>query len=89
MVGLRVEVVVADPERPRVVAVELPAGSSAQDALRAAKVALPPGGALGRHGRRLLPQAPLQSGDRVEVLWPLVRDPLHARREQASSRRRR
>ena len=83
---LRVVVTVCvAPREVREHVLELPAGATAQDALQACGVPLPPvedAGALGVWGRRAAPEALLKDGDRVEVYRPLVVDPKVARRER-------
>ncbi|HSV70652.1 MAG TPA: RnfH family protein [Methylibium sp.] len=71
--------------------VELPAGATVEQALRAS--GLPVAGAgVGLWGRRCSLQQPLRDGDRVEVYRPLLIDPKEARRARgrrgsAASRR--
>lgn len=89
---MRVEVVYARPDDQRLVALELPAGSRAIDAVRASGLAeafpeidpaTAPLGVFGRacpHGRVLRP------GDRVEIHRPLQVDPKEARRLRARRR---
>jgi hypothetical protein len=66
--------------------VDLPAGSTAVDALRASGLAarLPDGLldtlTLGLWGRACAPDAPLHHGDRLELTRPLLVDPTEARR---------
>jgi putative ubiquitin-RnfH superfamily antitoxin RatB of RatAB toxin-antitoxin module len=85
---LRVEVVLALPERQRVVSVELEEGATAADAVAASGLE---GGcaALGRYGERIGPDTVLRDGDRVELLRPLAQDPKEARRGRARRARRR
>jgi uncharacterized protein len=66
----------------------LPAGSSVADALAACHVAAQPGG-VGVFGRVAPLDHVLQSGDRVEVYAPLLKDPKAARRERAKKAQRR
>ena len=64
-------------------ALRLPAGSRAADALQAAgHAALPPGWALSLWGRRIDPDELLRDGDRVELLRPLTVDPKETRRRR-------
>lgn len=68
----------------------LPAGATAQDALRACGEFLPSAtdaaeaadSALGIWGRKVAPGVLLKDGDRVEVYRPLLVDPKVARRER-------
>jgi putative ubiquitin-RnfH superfamily antitoxin RatB of RatAB toxin-antitoxin module len=82
---LRVEVVRALPGAQRVVAVELPPGSTARDAVKASGLD-EPYAALGRFGKRVEPGTALKDGDRVELLRPLFADPKEARRRRARRR---
>lgn len=82
-----VEVVHASaPHRVQRVPLQLPAGSTALDALRASGLTVALGAAvldtlsLGLGGRRCEPTAVLRSGDRLELLRPLQVDPKEARR---------
>lgn len=84
---LHVEVIWALPGRQRVVAVELAAGATALDAVRAAGLQAPYA-ALGRFGKKIEPGTVLQDGDRVELLRPLALDPKEARRRRAAGQRR-
>jgi putative ubiquitin-RnfH superfamily antitoxin RatB of RatAB toxin-antitoxin module len=84
---IRVEVACADgPHRVRRRSVELPAGATAADALRACGLldelgsAALEGLALGVWGRVCAPTAVLRDGDRLELLRPLRVDPKDARR---------
>lgn len=87
--ALRVEVVYALPAGEDCVALELPAGATALDALRASGILeRHPEIDLRRHrlgiyGKAVTAQAPLADGDRVEVYRPLVLDPKEARRRRA------
>ena len=88
-----VEVVHARPERQLVVAVELPVGASAGDAVRASGIAAQfPGldvehAPLGIYGRRIERDHPLAPGDRVEIYRPLAADPKEVRRRLAAEGR--
>lgn len=94
MAALRVEVVYALPGGEDAVVLELPAGSTAADAVRA-------GGLLARHpdidlgrqklgiyGRVVRPGLRLADGDRVEIYRPLAVEPKEARRRRVLRRRR-
>jgi putative ubiquitin-RnfH superfamily antitoxin RatB of RatAB toxin-antitoxin module len=84
-----VEVVHARPERQVVVAVELPVGASAGEAVRASGIAAQfPGldvesAPLGIYGRRIERDHRLAPGDRVEIYRPLAADPKEVRRRLA------
>ncbi len=81
---MRVEVVLAWPERYLQRVLELPEGCSVADAveeagLEAAGVAV----AVAVHGVLARPQQVLQDGDRIELLRPLLADPKENRRRRA------
>jgi uncharacterized protein len=89
---IRVEVVVALPDRAHRFVVELPAGSRIGDALEAchelATVARidARGAQVGIFGRRRKLSDPVSHGDRVEIYRPLKIDPKQARRRRAAKR---
>ena len=80
---MRIEVVRAWPRRHVAVTVELPDGACVADAIAAAGFDL--GGISGYavFGERVLPDAILHEGDRLELLRPLQADPKDARRRRA------
>jgi putative ubiquitin-RnfH superfamily antitoxin RatB of RatAB toxin-antitoxin module len=86
---MRIEVVYARPERQRLVTVELAAGATARDAVRASGLAAEfPGddleqAPLGVFGRDCADGTVLRAGDRVEIYRPLQVDPKEARRRRA------
>ncbi|MDW5376137.1 RnfH family protein [Halomonas sp. HP20-15] len=91
---ISVEVAFALPQRQKIVALRVAAGTTAREAVRKADLArffpeLPEStftqAALGIFGKTLRePQAHiLQPGDRVEVYRPLLIDPKQARRQRA------
>ena len=90
---MRVEVVYALPHDQRLVALELPAGSSAADAVRQSGLPEcfpeidPEQSPLGLFGRHCDAQQVLRPGDRVEIYRPLQVDPKEARRLRARTRR--
>jgi len=89
---MRVEVVYALADEQHVVEVELAEGASARDALEASgllrrcpeidRQRL----RLGRFGRRIPLETRLHDGDRIEILRPLARSPMEARRVRARRR---
>ena len=83
--AIKVEVVYALAAEARVVQLELAAGSTVLDAVRAS--GFPAGGKFGIYGRRVPGQTALREGDRVEVYRPLAEDPKEARRRRARKRR--
>ena len=85
MATLKVEVVYALAGRAEIRIVELPAGATVSDAIRAS--GLPVSDAFGIHGKRVGAGQRLANGDRVELYRPLVVDPKEARRRRAGRRR--
>ena len=87
--ALRVEVVYALPASADAVLVELPAGAKVLDAVRASGIVERhpdidlQSYRLGIYGRVVAADAPLASGDRVEIYRPLAMDPKEARRRRA------
>lgn len=92
---LSVEVAAAWPERQFLVTVQLPAGSTVQDALDAVDWSrLAPGltietRRIGVFGRLCAPDRVLKDGDRVEIYRPLKVDPKEVRRQLAEIERQR
>ena len=80
---MRVEVVSALPGEARVVSLELGAGATVRDALRAAGFQA---GAVGIFGKRVGLDHALVEGDRVEIYRPLAIDPKEARRRRVKNR---
>jgi len=84
---VHVDVVYALAGEQKIVALQLPAGSSAGDAVAASGLAA--GSVrLGIGGREVAAGRILQAGDRVEILRPLAIDPKEARRLRARRQRR-
>jgi putative ubiquitin-RnfH superfamily antitoxin RatB of RatAB toxin-antitoxin module len=92
---LRCEVVYARPEKQIVIDVELPAGATAGDALRASRLLEtcveidPDAVVLGVFGKQVAADHLLRDGDRVEIYRPLKADPRIARRARVKSQSRR
>ena len=87
MPDLRVEVVYALADVQTVVPLQVPAGTSAGQAV--ALSGLGAKGAsqvLGLFGRTIAPTQLLRDGDRVEILRPLAADPKETRRRRARRR---
>ena len=88
--AITVEVVCATPARQELVALQLPPGTTARQALERAEFdALFPELDLARaplavYGTAVSDDYRLSAGDRVEVLRPLRREPRDARRELAA-----
>jgi uncharacterized protein len=90
---VRVTVVWATAAVQEMVALELPAGAVAGDALARSGLVerhrIDQGAMrLGIHGRLVRESTVLADGDRVEICRPLVADPKEARRARAGARRR-
>lgn len=90
MAEIRVEVVLALPERTVLRHLVLGDGATVAQAIAAAGLGADEGRIdphrLGIFGRRVDPEQPLREGDRVEVYRPLVLDPKDARRRRARNR---
>lgn len=81
---MRVEVVLAWPERCLRRELVLPEGSTVADATAAAALdATAESVAMAVHGVLARPQQVLHDGDRVELLRPLLADPKENRRRRA------
>ena len=90
---IRVEVAYATPGRQLVIAVELPEGSTLEEAIDRSGIraefpdmAIDPD-ALGIFGRKAQPDRVLREGDRVEIYRPLLADPREARRRRAEQKK--
>jgi putative ubiquitin-RnfH superfamily antitoxin RatB of RatAB toxin-antitoxin module len=84
MPRLRIEVVLAWPERVERRDLELEEGATVRAALAAADMKAPHGASI--FGRRVPPDTRLADSDRVEILRPLAADPKEARRQRARRR---
>lgn len=86
---MRIEVVYARAERQFLIELQLPAGATVADAVRASGLAerfpeIDPGrGPFGIFSQRCEPDRLLREGDRVELYRPLAVDPRQARRRRA------
>ena len=85
MPKLRVEVVYAQVDEQRIVALELPPAATARDAVEASGFK-PASLLLGIFGKRIAADRILKDGDRVEILRPLLEDPKEGRRRRARRR---
>ena len=83
-----VDVVLARPERQILRSVQLPAGSTVEDALAASGLAgeARPGH-VGIYGRVVPAKTVVHDGDRVEIYRPLRADPKDLRRMRAARKR--
>jgi putative ubiquitin-RnfH superfamily antitoxin RatB of RatAB toxin-antitoxin module len=86
---IRVEVVLAMPERQELVALEIAAGSNIEDAINRSGL---PGmftgfeldpEKVGIFGQKASLDHVLRDGDRVEIYRPLIADPKEVRRQRA------
>jgi len=86
---IRVEVVCALPRRQSVIALTLPAGTTARTAVKLSGFASTfpeidvDRALIGIFGRRVASDMPLKNGDRVEIYRALTADPKEARRRRA------
>ena len=94
LVQISIEVLYAAPDRIWRRQLELPAGASVQQAIKASGVmnVFPELGEVrprvGIYGRECPPRQVLQAGDRVEIYRPLVFDPMESRRRRMRHRQR-
>ncbi len=79
---MRIEVAIPDGVDYTLRQVDLPAGATVRDALRACGTG-PENMALGLFGRPVQADTPLRDGDRLEVYLPLRVDPKTARQRRA------
>ena len=86
--AMRVQVVLAWPDRYQSCQLELPDGATVADAVEATgwEVA-PQSPAVAVHGLLARPDQMLRDGDRVELLRPLLADPKENRRRRAGGGR--
>lgn len=88
---IRIEVAYARPERQLILALEVPAGTTALEAAKLSGIEeqFPEidlaSQRLGIFGKLCKPDRPLNAGDRVEIYRPLLVDPRVARRELAAA----
>ncbi len=87
--SIRVEVVLAMPDRQELVVLEVTTGSTLADAITQSGLAemfedfeLDPT-RVGIFGQKASPDQVLRDGDRVEIYRPLIADPKEARRQRA------
>ena len=90
---IRVEVVYALAQRQGLVALEVPVGTTVEQAIersglsrRFPQMVVDPT-ALGIFSRKVPADTVLQEGDRVEIYRPLVADPKEVRRQRAVTRK--
>jgi putative ubiquitin-RnfH superfamily antitoxin RatB of RatAB toxin-antitoxin module len=85
---MRIEVVYALAQKQELVVLDLPTGSTVQDAVQASGLSqrLSPAefGRVGVWGRRVTAETRLRDRDRVEIYRPLIADPKEVRRKRAA-----
>ena len=89
MAEIAVEVAYAGPEGQVVLALRVPSGTPAWQAVELARPGLPAGvtpepSRLGIYAKKVPAEQVLEEGDRVELYRPLTLDPMEARRRRAS-----
>ena len=89
--SMRVEVIYALPQKQERVLLDLPPGSTVQDAFQASRLLQRLSqielGRLGVWGRPVTAETRLRDRDRVEIYRPLIADPKEVRRERAAKTR--
>ena len=89
---MRIEVVYALAQKQDLVVLDLPLGSTVEDALQASGLlqGSPPieSCRVGVWSRPVRPGTALRDGDRVEIYRPLIADPKEIRRKRAATTRR-
>lgn len=88
---LAVEVAYALPDEQRIVALDVPAGTTALEAAQRSGIAehfpglvIDESCKLGIFGQIVSPAQPLSAGDRVEIYRPLIADPKEVRKARAA-----
>lgn len=88
-----IEVVYATPKKQKLVALQVPAGTSALEAIELSglksdfpDMVIDPD-ALGVFSRRVAPEYVMEPGDRLEIYRPLMADPKEIRRQRANQQR--
>jgi putative ubiquitin-RnfH superfamily antitoxin RatB of RatAB toxin-antitoxin module len=93
--SIHVEVAYALPEKQAILALQVPEGTSAIDAVRQSGIERQFEGLdieharLGIFGKVVGPQTVLRDGDRVEIYRPLIADPKEVRKARAARARER
>jgi putative ubiquitin-RnfH superfamily antitoxin RatB of RatAB toxin-antitoxin module len=91
--SINVEVVYALPEKQVLRALEVPAGTTLEDAIKRSGIENEFGDIqvdptrLGIFGIKARPETVLRDGDRVEIYRPLIADPKEARRSRAEQQK--
>ena len=90
---IRVEVAYATPERQLIVAVDIPPGTTAMEAIERSGIRsefsemVIDENALGIFSRKVGPDYAMKAGDRLEIYRPLIADPKEIRRQRAEKER--
>jgi putative ubiquitin-RnfH superfamily antitoxin RatB of RatAB toxin-antitoxin module len=88
--GIEVEVAYATPERQVIFRIEVPEGSTIEEAILSSNILREfpeidlAKARVGVFGRLDKLSAPLRAGDRVEIYRPLIADPKEVRRRRAA-----
>lgn len=88
--GIHVEVAYALPQVQTLLALEVPAGTTAREAVRLSGILEKhpeidlEHAKLGIFGKHIKPELALRDGDRVEIYRPLIADPKEVRRQRAA-----
>jgi putative ubiquitin-RnfH superfamily antitoxin RatB of RatAB toxin-antitoxin module len=87
--SIRVEVVYATPDKQRLIALQVPPGTSAVETIERSGIReefplmVIDEQALGVFSRKIRPDYVMQPGDRLEIYRPLLADPKENRRQRA------
>ena len=90
---IRVEVAYATPRKQRLIALDIPAGSTAAQAIEESGIRdefpdmVVDSSSVGIFSRRISLDHELRAGDRVEIYRPLIADPKEIRRQRARKKR--
>lgn len=90
---IAIEVAYALPDRQLVKALDVPLGTTAQQAVELSTIAadfdglIPDDSPLGIFGKPVANDHVLREGDRVEIYRPLIADPKEVRKERAAKAR--
>ena len=87
---LPVEVAYATPQRQLIVNLQVPAGTTVEQAIEASALrvqfpAIEARPSVGIFSRKVTLDTPLEAGDRVEIYRPLAVDPKEARRQKVKN----
>ncbi len=92
MKGIDIEVAYATPEKQRIIALQVPEGTTIAEAIELSGIRGEfPGmevGDVGVFSKRRKLEDEVQAGERIEIYRPLIADPKTARRRKAERQRR-